>query len=161
MTVWDTILTDFVELMEVDLYGTLFNSMHHTTSGLDTTLLPDATMNGAYSLEFGGVTDAQRDISNTLIFSTDVRLRVSFIVNQEAKADPDALTTDPVNDKHDYANAVRDIYAIIKKRLDVSTYAGVLDFVNFRGCSQLIFPGGTEEYCYCDITFNVGKYDTI
>ena len=161
MSIWQTILDDFVELLEVDCAPTLYNSMHHPTSGLDILKLPDTTLNGAYSIEFNGISEALRDINPYITFTSDVKLRIGFVINSEAKADPDAATTDPVNDKVDYSQAVEDIFLIIKKRLDVTTYIGVLDFVSFVSCSNLVFQNDTENYAYCDIIFRVGKQETV
>lgn len=158
--IWQTLLDDFVELMEVDIEPTRYNPFHHTTSGLDITLLPETIWNGAYSIEFGGIPQINAEINNLMQFTTDVRLRVGFVINSEAVADPNSGSTTPVNDKTDYSHAVEDIFLIIKKRLDPTTYAGVLDYVSFVSASPLTFLNGTENYAYCDITFRVGKWVT-
>jgi hypothetical protein len=161
MSIWQTMLDDFVELIEVDLLNGLHNDIHHTPSGLSVEQLPDTIMNGAFSVEFNGITQVNRDVNAWIWFSSDVKMRVAFVLNQEAKSDPNAATNDPVNNKEDYSNAVEDIYAIIKKRMDPTTYEGVLDSVDFVSCSNLVFILGTENYCYCDITFRVGVQETV
>jgi hypothetical protein len=161
MSWWGDIQTDFVELMGVDLANSLHNSFFHTYSGADVTLLQDTSINGAFALEFSGFSQAERDINGWLTLVGDVTLRLSFKINSEAVADPNAATDDPVNDKADYSNAVEDITAIIAKRLDPTTYTGVLDSVELLNAGGLVFTNETENYAYCNITFRVGKIQTL
>jgi hypothetical protein len=161
MSVWDTISDDFTTLLTVDCEPDLYNAMLQTPSGLDITKLPDTRINGAWSLAFSGVSAAKRDINGYIWLTIDVTLKVGFVINSEAKSDPLAATTTPVNDKEDYYNAVKDILLIIKKRLDVATYVNVLDSVDFVNSSGLIFLNDTENYAYCDITFRVEKQEAI
>jgi hypothetical protein len=161
MSVWDDISDDFLNLMEVECEPTLYNAMTHTPSGLDITRLPDTRINGAYSIGFSGVPQAKTDINGYITLTIDVTLKVGFVINSEAKADPNAVTDTPVNDKEDYYNAVRDILHIIKRRLDVSTWVGTLDWVGFVNSTGLIFLNDSENYAYCDITFRVEKQEAI
>ena len=158
--IWQTLLDDFVELMEVDIEPYRYTAFHHTTSGLDILLLPDTTIHGAYSIAFDGIPAVNIELNPMMQFQTNVRMRVGFVINSEAVADPNSGSTTPVNDKTDYSHAVEDLFLIIKTRLQPATYEGVLDFVSFVSCSGLTFLNGTENYAYADITFTVGKWVT-
>lgn len=160
MTWWETVLADFREVLEVDAQPNLWNAHSLTPSGLDVALLPNSIYNGAYSIAFEGFTGVGREVNTSYDFQGRVRIRVGYIINSEAVADPNGSDTTPINAKTDYSHAVEDIELIIKTRLNVETYHGVLDYVNFISCSPLQFLNETENYAICDIVFEVGRQTT-
>lgn len=160
MSAWDDIIADFVEVLEVDAEPLLYHAFEHTPSGLDVMLLPEPKIDGAYSIGLGGISRVATEVNTVYWFVMDVVLKLGFTINNEAKADPNVASTTPVNDKADYAGAVKDIMLIIKTRLNPSTYEGVLDEVQFVSSTGLVFQQNNDNVAYCDITFRVTKQET-
>lgn len=155
-TIWSDIHINFKNLLEDSSTGVgsltnVNNTYSEAIDSIDLGNQPNSVFNGKFSIQLNGINRINEDIATGVIdYEYDVKLQLGYIFyNNVSKAS--------------YNNAIIDVEEIIRKRLDVTTFANsTIENIIFLSVSpfKFISVGDSEEHATIDLFFQVyGRSD--